>query len=103
MSSTPFRVEQIEELAVETYVDQVLDLAEKIRTVREAVRKDADTLDRRMGSAGYVRRLWKQTEEDLPALMSEARAAQWTISKIANTLDVTESYVYRRLREQQAE
>ncbi|MFG2650947.1 helix-turn-helix domain-containing protein [Streptomyces sp. NPDC048436] len=102
MSREPFRPEQIEEKATEVYIEQLLDLAEKIKTVREVVRKDAESLDRRMQTAGYVRGQWKQTEEALPALMAEAHESGWSVERIAAMLDVTESYVYRRLREQSA-
>lgn len=102
MSHEPFKAEQIEERAVEAYVTELLDLADKIKTVRNAVRKDADSLGRRMQRAGYARRLWKQTEAALPALIVEARTAGQSVADIAHELDVTESYVYRVLREQRA-
>ncbi|MXM68897.1 hypothetical protein GR925_37260, partial [Streptomyces sp. HUCO-GS316] len=78
MTAEPFRIEQIEEKATEVYLTQLFDVVNKIKSVREAVRKDADSIYRRMQDAGSVRRLWKQTEETLPALIAEARAADWT-------------------------
>ncbi|MER6403182.1 helix-turn-helix transcriptional regulator [Streptomyces viridosporus] len=99
MADEPFRVEQIEEKAMEIYVGELLTLADKIKNIREAIRKDADTLYRRLQRAGYVRRLWKQTEETMPALIAEAYAADWTVADIAHELGVSESYVYRVLRE----
>ncbi|MFD4880026.1 hypothetical protein ACFWOB_42610 [Streptomyces sp. NPDC058420] len=95
----PFRPEQVEEKATEVYITELLALADKIKLVREVVRKDADSLDRRMLRAGYVRSLWKQTEETLPALIREARAAEKSVADVAATLGVTESYVYRVLRQ----
>ncbi|MEH0470866.1 hypothetical protein QA943_18760 [Streptomyces sp. B21-097] len=100
MSPEPFRAEQIEEKATEVYITELLTLAEKIKHVREAVRKDADSLDRRLQRAGYARRLWKQTEETLPALIAEAKAAGHSVPDIAHELGVTNSYVYRVLRDQ---
>ncbi|MGW0134843.1 hypothetical protein [Streptomyces sp. NPDC003299] len=85
---------------MEVYVDDLLALADKIKTIREAVRKDSDSLYRRLQRAGYVRRLWKQTEETLPELITEAYyAADRTVADIADDLSVSESYVYRVLRE----
>lgn len=102
MSREPFIVEQVEEKATEHYIEELLALAEKIKNVRAAVREDAGSINRRMAMAGYVRYQWKQTEEGLPALMAEARQSGWSVELIAETLQVTESYVYRRLREQPA-
>jgi AraC-like DNA-binding protein len=102
MSREPFTIEQVEEKATEHYIEELLALAERIKTVRAAVREDAGSINRRMAMAGYVRHQWKQTEEGLPALMTEARDSGWSVEIIAEELGVTESYVYRRLREQQA-
>lgn len=102
MPDEPFRVEMIEEKAMEVYVDDLLALADKIKTIREASRKDYDSLYRRLQRAGYVRRLWKQTEATLPALIAEAHAADRPVADIADDLAVSESYVYRVLREQRA-
>ncbi|MFB7461701.1 hypothetical protein [Streptomyces sp. NPDC056188] len=99
MPPEPYRAEQIEELATEACLVQLFDVVEKIKNVREVVRKDADSLDRRLERAGYARRLWKQTEEALPALIAEARAADKSVADIAFGLDLTESYVYRVLRD----
>ncbi|WP_250399925.1 helix-turn-helix transcriptional regulator [Streptomyces cellostaticus] len=103
MAGEPFRVEMIEEKAMEVYIDEILAIAGKIKTVREAVRKDADSMYRRLERAGYVRRLAKQTEETLPELIAAAYADNWTVAAIAEHLVVSESYVYRVLREQRAE
>ncbi|MEU8466625.1 helix-turn-helix transcriptional regulator [Streptomyces sp. NPDC029006] len=100
MAGEPFRVEMIEEKAMEVYVGEILTIADKIKTIREAVRKDADSVYRRLERAGYVRRLAKQTEETLPELIAEAYADDWTVAGIAESLAVSESYVYRVLREQ---
>ncbi|MFF9284851.1 hypothetical protein [Streptomyces griseosporeus] len=100
MVDEPFRDEMIEEKATEVYVDELLALAERIKNVREAVRKDSDSLYRRLQRAGYARRLWKETEATLPALIAEAYAAGRPVSDIAFDLAVSESYVYRILREQ---
>ncbi|MFJ8900018.1 helix-turn-helix domain-containing protein [Streptomyces sp. NPDC102370] len=100
MNDKPFPM-HVEDSVTEHVLDQLLKLAETVKATREVTHKDADSLLYRMQKAGYVRREWKQTEEALPALMAEAREDQWTVEAIAETLGVTESYVYRVLREHQ--
>ncbi|MGC0427627.1 hypothetical protein RKD32_003982 [Streptomyces sp. SAI-195] len=101
MNDKPFP-EHVEDSVTEHVLDQLLKLAETVKITREVTRKDADSLFFRMQKAGYIRREWKQAEEALPALMAEARKDGWTVEAIAETLDVTVSYVYRVLREHRA-
>ncbi|MFF8095701.1 hypothetical protein [Streptomyces sp. NPDC016675] len=102
MSDEPFNHEAAEKQITDALIDQLLTTAEQLKTTREVMRKGEDSLDRRLQRAGLVRRQWKQTEEALPALMAEARNAGYTVEGIAYTLGLTESYVYRVLREQRA-
>ncbi|MFJ4585121.1 hypothetical protein [Streptomyces echinatus] len=98
MSEKPFH-QHVREHVTDQVLDELIKLAERIKATREITDTHAESLYARMETAGYIRRQWKQVEETLPALMAEARKDQWTVEAIANTLDVTESYVYRRLRE----
>ena len=99
MTDKPYFM-HVEDAVIEHSLDELIKIAERIKVTREVLRKDADSIDNRMQVAGYIRRQWKQTEETLPALMAEARKDRWTVEAIAETLGVTESYVYRRLRDQ---
>lgn len=63
----------------------------------EKRRESADVVDRLI-EAGQARRRWIPVEENLPALMEEARSDGQPVSSIAALLGVTESYVYRKLR-----
>ncbi|MFE1070982.1 hypothetical protein ACFW5W_07100 [Streptomyces sp. NPDC058783] len=98
MNAKPFP-EHVEDSVTEHVLDQLLKLAETVKITREVTRKDADSLFFRMQKAGYIRREWKQAEEALPDLMAEARKDGWTVEAIAESLDVTVSYVYRVLRD----
>jgi acetolactate synthase small subunit len=98
VTDKPFPM-HVEDSVTEHVLDQLLKLAETIKVTREVTHQGSESVLFRMQKAGYVRRQWKQTEEALPALMAEAREDQWTVEAIAETLDVTESYVYRVLRE----
>ncbi|MCX5362894.1 hypothetical protein OG864_29790 [Streptomyces sp. NBC_00124] len=93
----------VEDAVTKHVLDELLSLAEKVRITREVLHKDAESILNRMQTAGYIRRQWKETEATLPALMAEAREDDWTVEAIAETLSVTESYVYRKLREQPTE
>ncbi|MCX5266071.1 hypothetical protein [Streptomyces sp. NBC_00199] len=102
MTDKPYFM-HVEDVMTEHALDEMIKLAEQIKVTREVTRKEADSIHHRMHVAGYIRRQWKEIEETLPALMAEAREDRWTVTGIAETLDVTESYVYRRLRESAAE
>lgn len=54
---------------------------------------------RRVQEAGATRRAAKKVEAVLPEIIIAARASGIGVVKIARELDVTESYVYRVLRE----
>jgi len=102
ISDKPFDFELAEKKLTEGFIDQFLKLAEQLKATREVMRKDADSLQRRLAHAGLVRRAWKEVEESLPALIVEARADGYSVDGIAYTLGVTDSYVYRKVRDQQA-
>ncbi|MFJ7337864.1 hypothetical protein ACIQUU_32025 [Streptomyces sp. NPDC101116] len=98
MSEKPF-YQHVQDHVTDHVLDELIKLADKIKATREVTTTHAESLHSRMETAGYIRRQWKQVEETLPALMAEARRDQWSVEAIANQLGVTESYVYRRLRE----
>ncbi|MEV0982616.1 hypothetical protein [Streptomyces sp. NPDC049915] len=63
----------------------------------------AASLEFRMRHAVIARKQWKEVEQDLPALLVEVRDAGWEPKQIARLFDLTESYVYRKLREHDAQ
>ncbi|MFE1839245.1 hypothetical protein [Streptomyces sviceus] len=73
---------------------------EKGQEQREQV---ADDLVIRMQYAAKTRKQWKEVEKNLPSLLVEVRDAGWDPKQIAKLFDLTESYVYRKLREQDAQ
>ncbi|MFJ9538762.1 hypothetical protein ACIRPX_16025 [Streptomyces sp. NPDC101225] len=98
MSDKPFH-QHVRDHVTDHVLDELIKLAEQIKATREITDTQAASLYSRMETAGHIRRQWKQVEETLPALMAEARKDQWSVESIASTLGVTDSYVYRRLRE----
>jgi AraC-like DNA-binding protein len=57
----------------------------------------------RLTEAGETRRAWKHIEEELPQIIANAAAAGAKPRNIARELDVSESYVYRIIRETPAQ
>jgi len=57
----------------------------------------------RLSEAGATRRAWKQVEQELPQIIANAAAAGDKPRGIARELDVSESYVYRMIRETPAQ
>ncbi|MEV6667560.1 helix-turn-helix domain-containing protein [Streptomyces nigra] len=98
MNEKPFH-DHLRDHVTDHVLDEVIKLAEKIQATREITDAGAESLAARIETAGYIRRQWKQVEETLPSLMAEARKDGWSAEAIAEQLGVTESYVYRRLRE----
>ncbi|MGW4727651.1 hypothetical protein ACWEQC_00355 [Streptomyces shenzhenensis] len=98
MSDKPFDFELAEKKITDGFIDQLLKLTEQFTAARDIVRTGTDSLDRRLARAGLVRHEWKETEESLPSLITEARDNGYSVDGIAYTLGVTESYVYRILR-----
>ncbi|RMB83663.1 hypothetical protein [Streptomyces shenzhenensis] len=98
MSAKPFDFELAEKKLTDGFIDELLKHAEQFRAVRDVIREGSDSLDRRLARAGLVRREWRETEESLPSLITEARDNGHSVDGIAYTLGVTESYVYRILR-----
>lgn len=98
MSEKPFH-QHVRDHVTDHVLNELIKLADQIKATREVTSTHAESLHARMETVGYIRRQWKQVEETLPTLMAEARADQWTVEAIAKQLGVTESYVYRRLRE----
>lgn len=95
--------------AAEEFAEQVLALARRYDAERAAERRRALTVDERLAEAGRIRAEWKAVEAELPDLIAEAEATGGSlgsglrVNNIADRLGVTESYVYRKLREARAE
>ncbi|MGW2292798.1 hypothetical protein [Streptomyces phaeochromogenes] len=66
-------------------------------------REFAASLEFRMRHVIKARKQWKEVEQGLPALLVEVRDAGWEPKQIAKLFDLTESYVYRKLREHNAQ
>jgi AraC-like DNA-binding protein len=57
----------------------------------------------RLSEAGRIRRDWKEIEDQIPQIIANAAAAGAKPRSIARELDVSESYVYRVIRETPAD
>ncbi|MGW2292789.1 hypothetical protein [Streptomyces phaeochromogenes] len=82
---------------------EVAALVRRFERGQEQQQALADTAEARMMRAAKARKEWKAVEEGLPDLLAEARDAGWQPKQIAKILDLTESYVYRKLREHDAQ
>lgn len=57
----------------------------------------------RVLQAATARREWKKIEADMPQIIADACAVErWNPQTVASVLGVTDSYVYRKLRDQRA-
>ncbi|WP_328361440.1 hypothetical protein OG800_26510 [Streptomyces sp. NBC_00445] len=90
-------------ITAEQLAEEVTALIRRYERGQEQQQKFADTVEARMMRAAKARKEWKAVEEGLPDLLAEAREAGWQPKQIAQILDLTESYVYRKLREHDAE
>jgi transcriptional regulator of acetoin/glycerol metabolism len=86
-------------VTTEQFAEEVAALARRYERGKEQERQLADTVEARMLQTARARKDWKEAEEALPGLLVEARNAGWQPKQIARILDLTESYVYRKLRE----
>jgi AraC-like DNA-binding protein len=91
--------------AAEQFAEQVLALAQRYAAEQAAEQRRTLSVDERLAEAGRIRAAWKAVEAELPALIAEAEATGGSlglglrVNNIADRLGVTESYVYRKLRE----
>lgn len=86
------------------------ELAEKVAALvhryeegQAQQQEHAGSLEFRMRHAINARKQWKEVEQGLPALLVEVRDGGWEPKQIAKLFDLTESYVYRKLREHDAQ
>ncbi|MEH0555999.1 hypothetical protein [Streptomyces sp. B21-101] len=83
----------------EQLAQEVKALVSRYERGQEQQRQQLDTVEGRMMRAALARKAWKEVEPDLPALVVEAHGEGWAPKQIAHILDLTESYVYRKLRD----
>ncbi|KAB1141390.1 hypothetical protein F7R91_32715 [Streptomyces luteolifulvus] len=86
-------------VTAEQLAKEVTALVRRYERGQEQQRQLADSLELRMSRAVKARKEWKEVEKDLPSLLVEVRDAGWEPKQIATLFDLTESYVYRKLRE----
>jgi len=87
----------------EQLAKELAALVRRYESGQEQQRQLADSLELRMQRTIHAREQWKEVEKDLPSLLVEVRDAGWEPKQIAKLFDLTESYVYRKLRERDAE
>ncbi|MGF0176701.1 hypothetical protein ACQF36_41485 [Streptomyces sp. Marseille-Q5077] len=81
---------------------EVTALVRRYESGQQERRQHADSLELRMRRTIQARKEWKEVEKELPGLLVEVRDAGWEPKQIAKLFDLTESYVYRKLREHDA-
>ncbi|MFF9262012.1 hypothetical protein [Streptomyces longwoodensis] len=81
---------------------EVAALVHRYERGREQAQARDESLVARMSRAARAREEWKVIEPQLPGLLFEAHEQGWQPKQLTRMFDLTESYVYRALREQRA-
>ncbi|MDH6589787.1 hypothetical protein M2161_008893 [Streptomyces sp. SAI-133] len=83
--------------------EKVAELVHRYEAGQARQHEHAKSLEMRMRHAIMARKQWKAVEQGLPDLLVEVRDGGWEPKQIAKLFDLTESYVYRKLREHDAQ